>query len=265
VYWKKVYELPQGSRASRGKPIINLLPLEEGEKINAVLPIREFEADKFIFMATASGTVKKTPLVDYSRPRANGIIAVDLKEDDQLIDVAVTNGHSDVMLFSNTGKVIRFAETDVRSMGRVSRGVRGMRIGDDEKIISLIIAEEDGAILTATEFGYGKRTNLAEYRVQGRGGQGIISIQTSERNGCVVGAVQVCDEHQIMLITNGGTLVRTPVKDVSLVGRNTQGVRLINLSNGEKLVGLERVIEDEDPDVDLAIDDADDTDETTEE
>ncbi|WP_417535964.1 DNA gyrase subunit A [Methylophaga sp.] len=265
VYWKKVYELPQGSRASRGKPIINLLPLEEGEKINAVLPIREFEADKFIFMATASGTVKKTPLVDYSRPRANGIIAVDLKEDDQLIDVAVTNGHSDVMLFSNTGKVIRFAETDVRSMGRVSRGVRGMRIGDDEKIISLIIAEEDGAILTATEFGYGKRTNLAEYRVQGRGGQGIISIQTSERNGCVVGAVQVCDEHQIMLITNGGTLVRTPVKDVSLVGRNTQGVRLINLSNGEKLVGLERVIEDEDPDVDLAIDDVDDTDETTEE
>ncbi len=265
VYWKKVYELPQGSRASRGKPIINLLPLEEGEKINAVMPIREFEADKFIFMATASGTVKKTPLVDYSRPRANGIIAVDLKEGDQLIDVAVTDGHSDVMLFSNTGKVIRFAETDVRSMGRVSRGVRGMRIGEDEKIISLIIAEEEGAILTATEYGYGKRTNLAEYRVQGRGGQGIISIQTSERNGCVVGAVQVCDENQIMLITNGGTLVRTPVKDVSLVGRNTQGVRLINLSNGEKLVGLERVIEDEDPDVDLAIDDADDTDETTEE
>jgi DNA gyrase subunit A len=265
VYWKKVYELPQGSRASRGKPIINLLPLEEGEKINSVLPIREFEADKFIFMATASGTVKKTPLVDYSRPRANGIIAVDLKEGDQLIDVAVTDGHSDVMLFSNTGKVIRFAETDVRLMGRVSRGVRGMRIGDDEKIISLIIAEEEGAILTATEFGYGKRTNLAEYRVQGRGGQGIISIQTSERNGCVVGAVQVCEENQIMLITNGGTLVRTPVKDVSLVGRNTQGVRLINLSNGEKLVGLERVIEDEDSDVDLAVDGADDSDETTEE
>jgi DNA gyrase subunit A len=265
VYWKKVYELPQGSRASRGKPIINLLPLEEGEKINAVLPIREFEADKFIFMATASGTVKKTPLVDYSRPRANGIIAVDLKDGDQLIDVAVTDGHSDVMLFSNTGKVIRFAETDVRSMGRVSRGVRGMRIAEDEKIISLIIAEEEGAILTATEFGYGKRTNLAEYRVQGRGGQGIISIQTSARNGNVVGAVQVCDENQIMLITNGGTLVRTPVKDVSLVGRNTQGVRLINLSNGEKLVGLERVIEDEDEDVDLAIDNADDTDETIEE
>jgi DNA gyrase subunit A len=246
VYWKKVYELPQGGRASRGKPIVNLLPLEENEKINAVLPIREYEADKFIFMATASGTVKKTPLVDYSRPRANGIIAVDLKEDDQLIGVAVTDGQSDVMLFSSAGKVIRFPETDVRSMGRVSRGVRGMRIGDDERIISLIIAEGDDAILTATEFGYGKRTNLAEYRVQGRGGQGIISIQTSERNGQVVGAVQVSEEHQIMLISDGGTLVRTPVKDVSLVGRNTQGVRLINLTKGEKLVGLERVVEEED-------------------
>ncbi|EEF78598.1 DNA gyrase subunit A [Methylophaga thiooxydans] len=245
VYWKKVYELPQGGRTARGKPIVNLLPLEEGERINAVLSIREFEADKFIFMATASGTVKKTPLVDYSRPRANGIIAVDLKDDDQLVDVAVTDGMSDIMLFSSTGKVIRFPEADVRSMGRVSRGVRGMRIADNEKIISLIIAQEEGAILTATEFGYGKRTNLAEYRVQGRGGQGIISIQTSDRNGSVVGAVQVCDEDQIMLITNGGTLVRTPVKDVSLVGRNTQGVRLINLSKNEKLVGVERVLEDE--------------------
>jgi DNA gyrase subunit A len=246
VYWKKVYELPQGGRTARGKPIVNLLPLEEGERINAVLPIREYEADKFIFMATASGTVKKTPLVDYSRPRANGIIAVDLKEGDQLVDVAVTDGQSDVMLFSSAGKVIRFPETDVRSMGRVSRGVRGMRIADDEKIIALIIAQEEGAILTATEYGYGKRTELAEYRVQGRGGQGIISIQTSSRNGNVVGAVQVCDDDQIMLITNGGTLVRTPVKDVSLVGRNTQGVRLINLSNDERLVGVERVIEDED-------------------
>ena len=175
VYWKKVYELPQGGRAARGKPIINLLPLEEGEKINAVLAIREFEADKFIFMATESGTVKKTPLVDYSRPRANGIIAVDLKEDDKLVDVALTTGESDIMLFSSGGKVIRFDERDVRSMGRVSRGVRGMRLPEKEKIISLIIAhEEDGAILTATEYGFGKRTHLAEYRVQGRGGQGII-------------------------------------------------------------------------------------------
>lgn len=251
VYWKKVYELPQGGRTARGKPIVNLLPLEENERINAVLPIREFEADKFIFMATASGTVKKTPLVDYSRPRANGIIAVDLKEDDKLVGVALTDGLSDVMLFSSNGKVIRFPETDVRSMGRVSRGVRGMRLADGEQIISLIIAQQEGAILTATEFGYGKRTNLEEYRVQGRGGQGIISIQTSARNGHVVGAVQVREEDQIMLITNGGTLVRTPVKHVSLVGRNTQGVRLINLSNDEKLVGLERVIEDEDEEVDI--------------
>jgi DNA gyrase subunit A len=248
VYWKKVYELPQGGRAARGKPIVNLLPLEEGEKINAVLPIREYDADKFIFMATTSGTVKKTPLEAYSRPRANGIIAVDLKEGDQLIDVAVTDGQSDIMLFSSAGKVIRFPETDVRSMGRVSRGVRGMRIADDEQIIALIIADEEGAILTSTEFGYGKRTHLAEYRIQGRGGQGIISIQTSERNGQVVGAVQVKGDDQIMLITNGGTLVRTPVKDVSLVGRNTQGVRLINLSNDERLVGLERVIEEDDAD-----------------
>jgi DNA gyrase subunit A len=263
VYWKKVYELPQGGRTARGKPIVNLLPLEEGERINAVLPIREYEADKFIFMATASGTVKKTPLVDYSRPRANGIIAVDLKDDDQLVDVAVTDGTSDVMLFSSAGKVIRFPETDVRSMGRVSRGVRGMRIADDEKIIALIIAQEEGAILTATEHGYGKRTDLAEYRVQGRGGQGIISIQTSDRNGSVVGAVQVCDDDQIMLITNGGTLVRTPVKDVSLVGRNTQGVRLINLSKQEKLVGVERVIEDED-DAELPVGD-DDAETATEE
>ena len=261
VYWKKVYELPQGGRAARGKPIVNLLPLDEGEKINAVLAIREFEADKFIFMVTESGTVKKTPLVDYSRPRANGIIAVDLKEDDKLVDVALTTGQSDIMLFSSAGKVIRFDETDVRSMGRVSRGVRGMRLPEGQKIISLIIAhDEDGAILTATEFGFGKRTNLAEYRVQGRGGQGIISIQTSERNGNVVGAVQVLDEHQIMLITNGGTLVRTPVKDVSIVGRNTQGVKLINLTKKEKLVGLERVLEvegDEDADTDTESDNDD--------
>jgi len=247
VYWKKVYELPQGGRAARGKPIINLLPLEEGEQINAVLPVREFDEDKYIFMATASGTVKKTPLEAYSRPRANGIIALDLKEGDQLVGVALTDGQSDIMLFNASGKVIRFSETDVRSMGRVSRGVRGMRMPEDGQIISLIIAnEEDGAILTATEFGFGKRTNLDQYRVQGRGGSGIISIQTSDRNGAVVGAVQVRDEHQIMLITDGGTLVRTRVKDVSIVGRNTQGVKLINLTKKEKLVGLERVLEEED-------------------
>jgi DNA gyrase subunit A len=246
VYWKKVYELPQGGRAARGKPIVNLLPLEEGEQITAILAVREFDEDKYIFMATASGTVKKTPLEAYSRPRANGIIAIDLKDDDQLVGVELTDGQSDIMLFNSAGKVIRFSETDVRSMGRVSRGVRGMRMPEDTEIISLIIANpEDGAILTATEFGYGKRTDLEHYRVQGRGGSGIISIQTSERNGKVVGAVQVQPEHQIMLITDGGTLVRTPVKDVSIVGRNTQGVKLINLTKNEKLVGLERVVEEE--------------------
>jgi len=264
VYWKKVYELPQGGRAARGKPIVNILPLEEGETINAILAVREFDADNYIFMVTASGTVKKTPLEAYSRPRANGIIAVDLKEDDQLISVALTDGQSDIMLFSSNGKVIRFPETDVRSMGRVSRGVRGMRLPEGVDIISMIIANpEDGAILTATEFGFGKRTDLEQYRVQGRGGSGIISIQTSERNGCVVGAVQVREEHQIMLITDGGTLVRTPVKDVSIVGRNTQGVKLINLTKKEKLVGLERVLEeDDDSDLDS---EGDDTEVTTEE
>ncbi|MBL1319781.1 MAG: DNA gyrase subunit A [Methylophaga sp.] len=247
VYWKKVYELPQGGRAARGKPIVNLLPLEDGEKINAILAVREFDADNYIFMVTASGTVKKTPLEAYSRPRANGIIALDLKEGDQLVGVELTDGQSDIMLFNSAGKVIRFSETDVRSMGRVSRGVRGMRMPENTEIISLIIANpEDGAILTATEYGYGKRTDLEKYRVQGRGGSGIISIQTSERNGGVVGAVQVLAEHQIMLITDGGTLVRTPVKDVSIVGRNTQGVKLINLTKKEKLVGLERVLEDDD-------------------
>ncbi len=264
VYWKKVYELPQGGRAARGKPIVNILPLEEGEQINAILAVREFDADNYIFMVTASGTVKKTPLEAYSRPRANGIIAVDLKDDDQLISVELTDGQSDIMLFSSNGKVIRFPETDVRSMGRVSRGVRGMRLPEGVNIISMIIANsEDGAILTATEFGFGKRTNLEQYRVQGRGGSGIISIQTSERNGGVVGAVQVREEHQIMLITDGGTLVRTPVKDVSIVGRNTQGVKLINLTKKEKLVGLERVLEDDDnSDGDS---EGDDTEVTTEE
>jgi len=265
VYWKKVYEFPQGGRAARGKPIVNLLPLEEGEHINAILAVREFDEDKYIFMATASGTVKKTPLEAYSRPRANGIIAIDLKEDDQLVDVALTDGQSDIMLFNSNGKVIRFAESDVRSMGRVSRGVRGMRMDEDVSIISLIIANpEEGAILTATEFGFGKRTDLEQYRVQGRGGSGIISIQTSERNGNVVGAVQVQSEHQIMLITDGGTLVRTPVKDVSIVGRNTQGVKLINLTKNEKLVGLERVLED-DSDEDEDGVDTENTDTETEE
>ncbi len=242
VYWLKVYELPQAGRASRGKPIVNLLPLEEGERINAILPIREFEENKFVFMATANGTVKKTPLVDYSRPRASGIIAVELVEGDQLVGVTVTDGTSDIMLFSSAGKVIRFKEEDVRSMGRVSRGVRGIRLGEGQSVIAMILANE-GCVLTATENGYGKRTPIDDYPVYGRGGQGVIAIQTSERNGAVVGAVLVSEDDEMMLITDGGTLVRSRVAEVSTMGRNTQGVRLINLTKEEKLIGVERIAE----------------------
>ena len=258
VYWLKVYELPQAGRASRGKPIVNLLPLEEGERINAILPIREFEEDRFIFMATANGTVKKTPLLDFSRPRTSGIIAIDLVDGDQLVGVAVTDGQRDLMLFSSGGKVIRFNERDVRSMGRVSRGVRGIRLGEGQSVIALIVIDE-GYVLTATENGFGKRTAMDAYPLRGRGGQGVIAIQSSERNGAVVGAVLVGDEDEIMLITNGGTLVRTRVAEVSIVGRNTQGVKLINLTKDEKLTGLQRIAdtgeEDGDEADDVAIED----------
>ncbi|MCW8827756.1 MAG: DNA gyrase subunit A [Gammaproteobacteria bacterium] len=246
VYWLKVYELPQAGRASRGKPIVNLLPLEEGERINAILPVREFAEGQYVFMATANGTVKKTPLVDYSRRRASGIIAVDLLEDDQLVGVALTDGQRDIMLFSSAGKVIRFKEENVRSMGRVSRGVRGIRLAEGQSVISLIVAEEGTAVLTATQNGYGKRTPIDDYPIYGRGGQGVIAIQSSERNGPVVGAVLVSEEDEIMLITNGGTLVRTRVDEVSSMGRNTQGVKLINLTKGEKLIGMERIAESDD-------------------
>jgi DNA gyrase subunit A len=242
VYWKKVYELPQAGHGARGKPIVNLLPLEDNERINAILPIREFEEGKYIFMATAGGTVKKTPLKDYSNIRSNGIIAVDLVDDDQLVGVDITDGSRDILLFTNVGKVIRFNETDVRSMGRVSRGVRGIRLQDNQKVVSLIVAAE-GDVLTATENGYGKRTPIAEYPVHGRGGQGVISIQTTSRNGAVVGAVLVIDSDEIMLVTDGGTLVRTRVAEVSVLGRNTQGVTLIRLGEGEKLVALECIAE----------------------
>ena len=250
VYWKKVFELPQASRGARGKPIINLLPLEEGERINAILPIREFEEDKFVLMATASGTVKKTSLKYFSRPRANGIKAIELRDDDQLVGVDITDGSCDVMLFSSAGKAIRFKEEAVRPMGRTAGGVRGIKLGAGQKVISLIInGAEDSSVLTATEKGYGKRTTISDYPVHGRGGQGVISIQTTDRNGDVVGAVHVSEEDGIMLITDGGTLVRTRVAEVSVMGRNTQGVRLINLSSGEeRLVGLERIEEDDQAD-----------------
>jgi DNA gyrase subunit A len=260
VYWMKVYELPQASRNSRGKPIVNLLPLEEGERINAILPIREFEEDKYVFMATSSGVVKKTSLKDFSRPRASGIIAVELRDGDQLIGVDITDGSKDIMLFASNGKVVRFSESAVRAMGRTACGVRGIRLAEGQKVISLIIVEE-GYVLTATENGYGKRTEIAEYPCKGRGGQGVISIQTSERNGDVVGATLVTDDNDLMLISDAGTLVRTRASEVSVLGRNTQGVRLIKLASDEKLVGVGRIVEtqidgDEGEDVDVDVDDS---------
>ncbi|HED40059.1 MAG TPA: DNA gyrase subunit A [Chromatiales bacterium] len=261
VYWKKVYELPQASRTSRGKPIINLLPLEEGERINAILPVREYDADKYILMATSSGMVKKTPLEDFSRPRSNGIIALELRDDDCLIGVDITDGTKDVMLITSAGKAIRFNEETVRPMGRTARGVRGVKLGPGQTAISLIVVN-DGDVLTVTEKGYGKRTAMSDYPLHGRGGQGVISIQTSSRNGNVVGAELVHDDDELMLITNGGTLVRTRVNEVSIQGRNTQGVRLIRLSGDERLVGLDRianlVTDDADADADADSSAADD-------
>ncbi len=260
VYWLKVYELPQASRISRGKPIVNLLPLEANERINAILPIRDFTDDHYIFMATAMGTVKKTALSSFSRPRANGIIGIDLRDNDYLIDVAITDGSRDIMLFSNAGKVIRFTEADVRAMGRTACGVRGIKLQPGQHVISLIIAS-DSPVLTATENGYGKRTSADDYPVYGRGGQGVIAIQISERNGAVVGAVPADDSDEVMLISGGGTLVRTRVNEISVMGRNTQGVRLISLVNGESLVGIERIVEDggdDDDDGESAVD-ADDS------
>lgn len=243
VYWIKVYLLPQVGRTARGKPIVNLLPLEEGERISAMLPLREYTQDNYVFMATALGTIKKVSLEHFSRPRANGIIAVELDEGDDLVGVAITKGNSEVMLFSDAGKAVRFNEVHVRPMGRLARGVRGMKLAKGQKVISLIVAKPEGTILTATENGYGKRSAVEEYRESGRGTQGVISIQVNERNGKVIGAVEVFDGDEFMLITNKGTLVRTRANEVSVIGRNTQGVRLINLSNDEHLIGLQRIEE----------------------
>lgn len=241
LYWLKAYELPLASRIARGKPIINILPLAENESINAMLPVREYEEDKFVFMVTKQGTVKKVPLSAFSRPRSSGIIAIDLDENDRLVGVDITDGSKDIMLFSDAGKVIRFAETLIRPMGRTARGVRGIRLSGEQTVISLVVAKPDGTILTATEMGYGKRTNIDEYRITGRGGQGVISIQVNERNGAVVRAVQVNDEDEAMLITDQGTLVRFKVSELSIIGRNTQGVRLINVTPGERVVGMQRI------------------------
>ncbi|MCC6923034.1 MAG: DNA gyrase subunit A [Nitrosomonas sp.] len=244
VYWIKVYTVPQGGRTSRGKPIINLVQLDSGEKINAVLPVKAFDDNHFVFMATALGTVKKTPLSEFSRPRSNGIIAIGLNEDDYLIGVALTDGKYDVMLFSDNGKAMRFSENDVRPMGRGARGVRGMKLTAEHKVISMLVAEdEEQAVLTVTENGYGKRTPIGEYTRHSRGTQGMIAIKTSKRNGKVVTAKLVRPDDEIMLITSGGILIRTRVNEVREMSRATQGVTLINLDEGEKLTGLERVIE----------------------
>ncbi|MBZ9610973.1 DNA topoisomerase (ATP-hydrolyzing) subunit A [Rheinheimera maricola] len=246
LYWMKVYQLPLASRTARGKPIVNLLPLEEGERINAILPVREYEADKYVFMATANGTVKKTSLVEYSRPRSNGIIAVNLNDGDRLIGVGITDGNNEIMLFSDDGKVVRFTEDQVRGMGRTATGVRGIKLREGGSVVSLIIPNGEGPILTVTENGYGKRTSLSEYPAKSRATQGVVSIKVSERNGLVVGAVQVNELDEIMMISNKGTLVRTRVNEVSEVGRNTQGVILIRTADNEKVVGVAKVDEIQD-------------------
>ena len=259
IYWMKVYQLPLASRASRGKPIVNLLPLESDERITAILPTRDYPEDKFVIMATKNGTVKKTPLPEYSRPRNGGIIALNLNDGDELIGVDITDGEQEIMLFSDAGKVVRFKEDQVRSMGRTATGVRGIRLEDGQRVVSLIVPrtyeEAEAAILTVTENGYGKRTPVGDYPTKSRATKGVVSIKVSERNGTVVGAMEVIDGNEIMLISNKGTLVRTRVNEVSTVGRNTQGVRLIRTGDDEQVVGLQRIDEiDEDEVLTEAID-----------
>jgi DNA gyrase subunit A len=257
VYWQKVYQLPIGSRTARGRPMVNLLPLEENERITAILPVRDYPENQFIFFATASGKVKRTPLSSFSRPRTNGIIALDLREEDSLIGVQLTAGNSDLMLFTRAGKGIRIAEDDVRAMGRTAAGVRGIKIKADDEVISLIATDsDDGEVLFATENGFGKRTRVKDFSVQGRGGQGVISIQTSERNGRVVGAFRTTGDEEVMLISNAGTLVRTPINDISILARNTQGVTLIRLGENEQLVQIEAVAASPLDDNDVNIDGA---------
>ena len=248
VYWLRVFNIPLASRASRGRPLVNILPLEEGERITSMLPIREYTEGHFIFMATAQGTVKKTELQSFSRPRSVGLRAIELDEGDRLIGTALTDGERDIMLFSSSGKALRFSETDVRTMGRTARGVRGIRLGEGHEMIALIIPEADKQVLTVSRNGYGKRTQTPEFPVYGRGGQGVIAMQTSERNGALVGAVQVADGEQIILISDRGTMVRTRVDEVPVLSRNTQGVRLIRVKEDEALVGVQTVADPDEPD-----------------
>ena len=248
VYWLKVYQIPVAGRNSRGRPMVNLLPLDEGERISSILPVEEYSADQFVIMATANGTVKKTSLDQYSRPRSVGLRAVDLVEGDHLVGTAIIDGSKDIMLFSSEGKAVRFSETDVRAMGRVSKGVRGMRLPEQHSVISMVVPEQDGLLLTVCENGYGKRTHISEFPTKGRGGKGMIAIQASERNGPLVGVTQLFDGDEIMLISDQGTMVRTRGDEVSIVGRNTQGVRVIRLKENEKLVSLARIAEPEEDD-----------------
>ena len=243
VYWLRVFQIPQGSRGAKGRPLVNLLPLDNDERITTLLPIKDLSADTFVFMATASGKVKKTPAEQFSRPRSTGLIALDLEPGNHLVDVAITDGYSDVMLVTSSGKAVRFKESDVRAMGRTARGVRGVRLGRGQSVIKLIIPEENGFLLTASENGFGKRTRIDEFPVKGRGGLGVIAMQTSARNGPIIGAAQVFEGDEIMLISNLGTLVRTGADGVPAVGRNTLGVKLIALREDAKLVGLERIVE----------------------
>ena len=243
VYWLKVFQIPLATRNSRGRPMVNLLPLGEDERITSILPVREYVEGHYIFMATANGTVKKTALTDFARQRSVGLRALELEEGDVLIGTAVTTGDCDVMLFSTAGKAVRFNENDVRAMGRTAKGVRGIRMEDGQKMISLLVPKEGGRILSVSENGYGKRTEVTEYATKGRGNKGMIFMQASDRNGSMVGAVQVFDGDELMMISDQGTMVRTRTDEISVLGRNTQGVRVIRLKEGEHVVGIERIEE----------------------
>jgi len=243
VYWLKVYQIPVAGRQSRGRPVVNLLPLGEGERITSILPVKEYDDEHYIFMATSNGTVKKTTLSQFARPRSVGLRAIELDEGDNLVGTAITDGSCDVILLSSSGKAARFKESDVRSMGRISRGVRGIRLAEGFKVISMVVPEEGGQVLTVTANGYGKRTKVDDFPTKGRGSQGVIGMQTTDRNGELVGGVQVFDGGEIMLISDQGTLVRTRVDELSVLGRNTQGVRVIKVKEGEHLIGVQRIEE----------------------
>jgi DNA gyrase subunit A len=256
VYWLRVFQIPLAGRGARGRPMINLLPLEEGERVTSILPVEDYTEGHYIFMATANGTVKKTALTDFARQRSVGLRALALEEGDVLVGTAITTGDCDVMLFSSEGKTVRFKEEVVRAMGRTAKGVRGIRLAEGHSMISMIIPRENGRVLTASENGYGKRTEVTEFPTKGRGNKGLIAMVTSARNGKLVGAVQVFEGDELMLISNQGTMVRTRADEVSILGRNTQGVRVIRTKEGEVLVGVERIDE---PDPEVAFDDGDGT------